>query len=129
MDEADFILEICKRSGCKLLLDLNNIYVNAVNHGFNPITFLNKIPPSVIGQFHVAGPSQEKGYLFDTHSSTTPDAVWKLLQVCVEKGIQAPVIVEWDQDIPKFEILENEVNKAREIIKSSDRYEDAQKST
>ena len=116
VDEADFLVDLCRRSGCKLLLDLNNVYVNAVNHEFNPVSFLERIPADIVGQMHVAGPSQEKGYLFDTHSSATRDAVWKLLELVLDRGVNAPLIVEWDQDIPDFSILESEVVKARSVI-------------
>jgi len=116
IDEADFLVELCRKSGCRLLLDLNNVYVNAVNHEFNPVSFLKKIPVDIVGQMHVAGPSQEKGYLFDTHSSTTRDAVWKLLELVIDRGVNAPLIVEWDQDIPDFNTLETEVTKAKTII-------------
>ncbi len=116
IEEAEFLIELCRKSGCKLLLDLNNVYVNAVNHAFNPVSFLERIPIDIVGQMHVAGPSQENGYLFDTHSSVTRDAVWKLLELLIDKGVNAPLIVEWDQDIPDFNTLEAEVTKARKII-------------
>lgn len=116
LTETEFIVEVCKRSGCKLLLDLNNVYVNAINHGFNPVDFLDKIPMDLVGQMHVAGPSQEEGYLFDTHSSPTRDAVWTLLKHVRDKGAKAPLIVEWDQDIPEFSVLEEEVAKAFDIL-------------
>ncbi|MGE0525584.1 MAG: DUF692 domain-containing protein [Bdellovibrionales bacterium] len=116
MDEAEFLVELCRKSGCKLLLDLNNVYVNAVNHEFNPVSFIEKIPTDIVGQMHVAGPSQETGYLFDTHSSPTRDAVWKLLELAIDRGVSAPLIVEWDQDIPDFSTLEGEVVKARNVI-------------
>ena len=116
MDETEFLVDLCRRSGCKLLLDLNNVYVNAVNHEFNPVSFLEKIPADIVGQMHVAGPSQEKGYLFDTHSSETRDAVWKLLELVIDREVNAPLIVEWDQDIPDFSTLESEVVKARNVI-------------
>lgn len=116
IEESTFMVEACRRSGCRLLLDLNNIYVNGINHGFNPINFIDQIPSDIVGQMHIAGPSQEEGYLFDTHSTNPPPAVWHLLKHVTLKGIEAPLIVEWDQDIPEFKTLENEVLQARKII-------------
>ena len=117
IEESKFIVDVCRRSGCKLLLDLNNIYVNGINHGFDPVSFLAQIPSDIVGQMHIAGPSQEEGYLFDTHSTSTPPAVWQLLGHATRAGINAPLIVEWDQDIPNFSELENEVAQARKIIR------------
>jgi len=112
-DEADFINEVCTRSGCDLLLDVNNIYVNSVNHGFDPKSFLERLPVSKIKQIHLAGPTQEEGYLFDTHSTTVPDQVWNLYWGIKRKLVNIPVIVEWDQDIPSFDTLEQEIEKIR----------------
>ncbi len=116
IEESSFTVEACRRSGCRLLLDLNNIYVNGINHGFNPIKFIDLIPHEIVGQMHIAGPSQEPGFLFDTHSTNPPPAVWHLLKHVTKRGLKAPLIVEWDQDIPEFEILEREVAQARNII-------------
>lgn len=117
IEETDFLTALCRKAGCRLLLDLNNVYVNAVNHRFNPIDYMDSIPHDLVGQFHLAGPSKENGYLFDSHSSTTPDEVWKLFTHVVKSGMRAPIIVEWDQDIPDFSILDSEVLKARSILR------------
>lgn len=116
IEESTFMTEACRRSGCRLLLDLNNIYVNGINHGFNPVSYIDQIPSEIVGQMHIAGPSQEAGYLFDTHSTHSPPAVWKLLEHTIRKGIKAPLIVEWDQEIPEFNELEKEVMQARKIV-------------
>jgi len=118
--ETDFVVEMCKKTGCKILLDLNNIHVNSVNHGFDPVSFVNEIPPEIVGQIHLAGPSQEEGYLFDTHASHVPDEVWSLFKYVTDKGLRVPVIVEWDEDIPDFEELEKEVLSARKILLRKD---------
>lgn len=115
-DEAEFIFEVCKRSGCDLLLDVNNVYVNSVNHGFDPETFLKQIPHEKIKQIHLAGPTQEEGYLFDTHSTSVPDEVWRLFYRLVKENLNVPVIVEWDQDIPSFQILEAEIKKIHQSL-------------
>ncbi len=114
--EAEFLAELCKQSGCKLLLDVNNVFVNSVNHGFKPEEYIEALPAEVVGQLHVAGHSVEPGYLFDTHSTATCDEVWSLLQLVRDRGVNAPLIVEWDQDIPEFSVLDEEVRKAGEVF-------------
>ncbi|PIU01025.1 MAG: hypothetical protein COT74_00530 [Bdellovibrionales bacterium CG10_big_fil_rev_8_21_14_0_10_45_34] len=116
MDEAVFMIDLCNRSGCKLLLDLNNIYVNSVNHGFDAQVFTDRIPVKLIGQIHLAGPSQEEGFLFDTHSTSVPEKVWQLYESVLRRGASAPTLIEWDQDIPGFDKFEAEVDKATSII-------------
>jgi len=115
MHESEFISELCQRTGCGILLDLNNIYVNAINHGFDAFEYIDEIPMTKVGQMHLAGPSQENGYLFDTHSTPVTETTWNLLRYVGQKGLDVPIIVEWDQDIPSFEDLEREVVKARAI--------------
>ncbi len=116
MSEAQFIIETCRKSGARVLFDVNNIYVNSVNHGFDAADFCRSFPLDLIGQIHLAGPSQEEGFLFDTHSTKVPDQVWELFKILVSRGLKAPVLVEWDQNIPTFDELELEVARARLII-------------
>lgn len=111
--EAEFINEVCRRTGCGVLLDLNNIYVNSVNHGFDPFRFLEQIDLRNVRQLHLAGPSQEPGFLFDTHSTPVPDAVWSLYSAFTSLKQGVPVIIEWDDNIPSFATLEAEAAKAR----------------
>lgn len=116
IEETDFINQICKSSGCGLLLDLNNVYVNSINHGFNAVHFIDRLNLSHVKQIHIAGPSQQPGFLFDTHSSPVPNPVWDLLTYISEK-VSVPILLEWDEDIPEFSVLEDEVNKARLTVK------------
>lgn len=116
IDEADFMNSLCQKTGCKLLIDLNNIFVNSVNHKFNPLIFFDKISLENIAQLHLAGPTQEEGYLFDTHSTRVPDQVWSLFAHTVLKKLCVPIIIEWDQDVPEFNSLETEVIKTKKII-------------
>lgn len=118
MSESDFINEVCRQTGCGLLLDLNNIDVNAQNHKFNAFAFLKELNIQNIRQIHLAGPSQEDGFIFDTHSSPVPNSVWDLYKHFIELKSDVPVIVEWDENIPTFDILENETKKVRQIQKS-----------
>lgn len=125
LDEVEFLKEMCARAGCGLLVDLNNIYVNSVNHGFEAWSFVDRIPVSLIGQIHLAGPSQQEGFLFDTHSSPVPENVWALLQQLALKGLTAPVLLEWDEHIPDFQSMEAELMKAKAYLRPSIRIAEA----
>ncbi|WP_413289947.1 DUF692 domain-containing protein [Bdellovibrio sp. HCB337] len=113
--EWDFLVQVARKSGCKILLDVNNVYVNAVNFGFDPMEYLRSIPPELVGQIHLAGFTDMGDYLFDTHSKAVHDNVWKLFTKTSSRLQQVPVLIEWDDDIPDFHFLEQELHKA-EII-------------
>lgn len=116
MPEWEFVSEVAQRSGCGILLDINNIYVNANNHQFNPITYLNAIPVDLVGEMHLAGHTQENGYLLDTHSAPVCDAVWQLFRYAVARFGPAPTLIEWDCDIPSLTVLTKEASKAQHIM-------------
>jgi uncharacterized protein (UPF0276 family) len=113
--EWDFLNELANRSGCGLLLDLNNLYVNAKNHQFNPSIFLEAIPTHVIGQIHLAGYTDMGTHLFDTHSKAVYPEVWDLFSSLIARAPEVPVLLEWDEDIPEFPELEAEALKAAQI--------------
>ena len=115
MSEYEFIAEAAQRSGCGLLLDINNVYVSCTNHGMDPRAYIDAIPRDSIRQVHLAGYSDQGEYLFDTHSAPVFDAVWELYEYFIERGPNVPVLVEWDEDIPAFELLEAEAVKARRL--------------
>lgn len=114
--ETEFIVQATKRAGAKILLDVNNLYVNAQNFGFSAAEALRSIPAERIGQVHLAGFSDCGDFLFDTHSMPVYDEVWDLFSQLAPKLHHVPVLVEWDDDIPEFAVLENEVKKARAIL-------------
>lgn len=126
LSEWDFLAQLVQKTGCGLLLDLNNIYVNSVNHSFDCQTYLDNIPLSAVGELHLAGFSineyDEGQILIDTHGSPVSDPVWQLFSGIREK-CQAPALVEWDTDIPALDILLGEVDKAREIQSGSEMLE------
>jgi uncharacterized protein (UPF0276 family) len=113
--EWDFIKELAKKSGCKLLLDINNIYVNSQNHDFDAKTYLDTIPLDQVAEIHLAGFSDMGDFLFDTHSKPVYPAVWDLFEHVIEKKSDIPVLIEWDEDIPDFRVLEDEAKKAIKI--------------
>ena len=115
LNEWDFIRELCKRSGCGFLFDINNLYVNAKNHGFSAAEYINAIPAEIIGQIHLAGFSDMGDFLFDTHSRPVYKDVWPLYQQVIKKAPNVPVIIEWDEDIPEYYKLELEAMKAKAL--------------
>lgn len=110
--EWDFLCALTKRSGCKLLLDVNNVYVSGTNHGFDPSTYIAAIPTESVAQVHLAGFTDMDTYLFDTHSMPVHSAVWALFRAFIKRAPDVPFMVEWDADIPDLDGLEAEVSKA-----------------
>jgi hypothetical protein len=120
MTEWEFLSEILRIADCGLLLDINNIYVSSVNHGFDPYTYLRGLPPERIGQIHLAGHSTHRTaggqkYLIDTHDHPVCDEVWQLYGAAVRRFGRINTMVEWDAKIPKYGRLEAEIFKARQI--------------
>jgi uncharacterized protein len=115
MPEWEFLAEVARRSGCGILLDINNIYVSARNHGFDPHAYLEGIPPGKVWQFHLAGHSDKGAYLLDTHDHAIIDEVWALYRAAVLKYGPVSSLIEWDDRIPSFERLEDESRRARTI--------------
>jgi len=117
MSEWEFLKAVAQRSGCGILLDLNNIYVNAYNHQFDSYEYLRNIPGELIGQFHLAGHTDMGGYLFDTHSRPVIDQVWDMYRFALKQWGPVSTLLEWDEDIPEFERLSEEADKARAIYR------------
>ena len=115
MPEWAFLREVAERSGCGILLDLYNVYVNAYNHQFDPAEFLRHIPGELVGQFHLAGHTDMGAYLFDTHSRPVIDAVWTLYRDALAWWGAVTTLIEWDEDIPPFPRLAEEAETARAI--------------
>jgi len=115
MPEWEFLTAVAERSGCGILLDLNNIYVNAYNHQFDPYEYLHRIPGELVGQFHLAGHTDMGTYLFDTHSRPVIEAVWALYHEALARWGPVTTLIEWDEDIPPFAQLAEEADKARAI--------------
>ena len=109
LGEAEFIAGLLEEADAGLLLDVNNVYVNSRNHGFDPLVYLKRLPLQRVVQLHVAGHSQAQGYLADTHSAPVAEPVWALLVQAVRLGARAPLLLEWDADIPAFAVLEREL--------------------
>jgi len=117
MTEWEFLTELATRSGCGLLLDLNNAYVNAYNHGWDARDYLRHIPGHLVGQFHLAGHTDMGPYLFDTHSREVPHPVWELYREALTRWGPVTSMIEWDEDIPPLPRLLQEADTARSIYR------------
>lgn len=119
MEEIDFILAVLEKADCDLLLDINNIYVNSVNHGYDAETFLNAMPAERIGYFHVAGHYYEaEDFIIDSHGAEVIDPVWDLLAKAYARFGHVPTLLERDFNIPPMEELLNEVRHIQELQKT-----------
>lgn len=113
MSEWEFLTQLSEQADCGILLDVNNIYVSAVNHGFDSAEYIDAIAPERVWQIHLAGHSNKGTHLLDTHSRPVCDEVWALYHRAVERFGAVTSLVEWDEDIPSWETLEAESQKAR----------------
>jgi uncharacterized protein (UPF0276 family) len=117
--EWEFVAALAQRTGCGLLLDINNIYVNAINHGFDPLVYLRAIPAHAVEEMHLAGFDRADHCLIDTHGKPVHDAVWTLYRIAVQLIGPKPTLIEWDTDIPELEVLLGEAGKAQAILDRS----------
>lgn len=115
MPEWEFISELTKRTGCWLLFDVNNVYVSAFNHGYEPKTFIDGIPSDRVVQFHVAGHSHMGTHIIDTHDATVCDDVWDLYRYALKRFGPVSTMIERDDDIPPLSELIEELAVARRI--------------
>jgi uncharacterized protein (UPF0276 family) len=127
--EAEFLAELARRTGCGLLLDVNNVYVNARNRTLAPApsqgtgsledarTFIDAIPPAAVSEMHLAG-FEPGDMLIDTHGRAVAPEVWDLYEYALSRIGPRPTLVEWDTDIPPFEVLHGEASKAQARMQS-----------
>jgi uncharacterized protein len=120
MAEWDFVAAVVRRTGCKLLLDVNNVYVNAINHGFDPLTYLAAMPGDAIAEIHLAGFDASGPCLIDTHGAPVAPPVWELYRATIERFGPRPTLIEWDMDLPALDVLLDEAAKARQILEARD---------
>lgn len=114
MTEWEFVVEVAERADCDLLLDVNNVFVNSVNHGFDPLAYVRSIPPVRIAEIHLAGHSDRGTFLFDTHDAPVCAAVWELYaETIAHAGREVSTLIEWDAQIPPFDELCAESERAR----------------
>ena len=121
MGETDFLSELVRRTGCGLLLDVSNVYVSAVNHGFDPYSYLASFPFAAVGEIHLAGcadDSDDAGLplIIDAHDSPVRDAVWALYREAVRRLGPTPTLIEWDNDLPGWPTLLGEARRAERAM-------------
>jgi hypothetical protein len=121
MSETDFIRAVARRTGCGLLLDVNNVFVAATNHGFSAQEYLADFPFAPVGEIHLAGHSEQSDdegdlLLIDSHDTPVADAVWKLFEIVIEKYGPVPTLVEWDSKLPDWPVLRAEALAAQAIL-------------
>ena len=112
MTDWDFVARLTEEADCGLLFDVNNVYVSAFNHGYDPVTYIDAIPADRVCQYHLAGHTHKGTHIIDTHSDHVVDPVWELYGHTIRTvGLRA-TLLEWDADIPAFDVVHKEVLKA-----------------
>jgi uncharacterized protein (UPF0276 family) len=124
MSETDFIRSVADRTGCGLLLDINNVFVSATNHGASALEYLSDFPLARVGEIHLAGHAEQSDdegdlLLIDSHDAPVADAVWKLYEIVIRQCGPIPTLVEWDSKIPDWPVLKAEAAAAQAVL---DRY-------
>jgi hypothetical protein len=117
--EWEFVAALARRTGCKLLCDVNNIHVNAVNHGFDADAYLAALPSEAIAEIHLAGFESTPACLVDTHGAPVAPPVWALYRRAIARFGPVPTLIEWDTDIPPLPILLAEAAAAQQILETS----------
>jgi uncharacterized protein len=117
--EWDFLSELARSTGCGLLLDVNNVYVSAYNHGFDPEHYIRSLPHPSIVQIHLAGPTDCGQYLVDTHDRPVPTPVWQLYKLAQELTGGVSALLEWDANIPDFPEVVAELRKAEAVMQGT----------
>ncbi len=121
MGEGEFLAEVCRRTRCYLLLDVNNVYVSAHNHGFDALDYVGRLPADRIRQIHLAGHSVGRDHLLiDTHDAPVPSGVWSFYQQCCERFGPMATMIERDDDIPPLTELLDELKFARALARRPD---------
>jgi uncharacterized protein (UPF0276 family) len=121
LDEAEFLRIVAVRTGCGLLLDVNNVYVSSINHGFDAAAYIDRFPIEFVGEIHLAGFAEDQDanagrLLIDAHGAPVADAVWSLYRRTLARSGPVPTLIEWDNDVPDFASVVAEVSLARAAL-------------
>jgi uncharacterized protein (UPF0276 family) len=115
MTEWEFLAALAERADCGLLLDVNNIFVSAHNHGFDPVAYVDAMPAHRVGQIHLAGHTVQGSLLIDTHDQPVREEVWDLYAYATSRLGRRATMIEWDAHVPAFEVLEEELGRAARV--------------
>jgi hypothetical protein len=115
MTEWEFLAQVAQESDCRILLDINNVFVSAANHGFDPAAYIDAMPAERVGQFHLAGHEDNGTILIDTHDAPVPGGVWALYERALRHFPDVPTMIERDDKIPPLSELLAELDQARRI--------------
>ena len=121
MDEVTFLSEIARRTGCGLLLDVNNVFVSATNQGWDPVAYVDAFPLDRVGEIHLGGHDEDEDehgapLLIDSHGREVVDPVWALYAHTLARGGARPTLIEWDNNVPDFPALEAEAARAESLL-------------
>ena len=121
MDEVTFLSEIAKRTGCGLLLDVNNVFVSATNQTWDPVAYIDAFPLAQVGEIHLGGHDEDEDehgapLLIDSHGREVVDPVWTLYAHTIARGGPKPTLIEWDNNVPDFPVLQDEAARAHTIL-------------
>lgn len=121
MGEIEFLTGIVEKTGCGLLLDVNNVYVSAQNQGFDPVDYLDAFPLAHVGEIHLAGHAVEtradgSRLLIDTHDRKVDEAVWALYEHVIARAGPVPTLIEWDSDLPELAVLLGEAASVEQVL-------------
>jgi uncharacterized protein len=123
MPEHCLLAELAQRTGCGVLLDVNNLYVNQCNHGTSAIAFIRGLPQHVVGEIHLAGHAVHEydgeRVVVDTHDTRVCDAVWSLYELAIARFGRVPTLIEWDSALPALEILIDEARHADYLLQEA----------
>ena len=122
-EETDFLREVARRTGCGLLLDVNNVFVSATNLNTDPVTYIDAFPLDLVGEIHLAGHDEDhddqgKPLLIDSHGREVAEPVWALYTHVISKGCARASLIEWDTDVPEWVVLEAEAARAARILET-----------
>ena len=121
MGEVEFLTEIARRSGCGLLLDVNNVYVSATNQNYDPLGYIHAFPLHLVGEIHLGGHDEDRDsagrrLLIDSHGAEVVDPVWELYAATLAQGGAKPTLIEWDNDVPEWQVLTAEAARAAALL-------------
>ena len=121
MSETDFLRQVVAQTGCGLLLDVSNVYVSAINHGVEPMAYIDAFPLEHVGEIHLAGFAEDRDddgarLLIDAHGTPVAEVVWTIFRRVVARTGPVPTLIEWDNDVPAFSTLAGEAERAAAII-------------